>query len=64
MMGVDDVVAELELDVLDLAGRFERVYQACLFGYLWRNGGLLLLLPAVRRPWSSLQIAIHEVDLL
>jgi len=23
MMGVDDVVTELELDVLDLAGRFE-----------------------------------------
>jgi hypothetical protein len=30
-MRVDDVVAELKLDVLDLAGRFELVYQRCLF---------------------------------
>jgi len=40
-MGVDDVVAELELDVLDLARYFELVYQRCLFGCLWRNGVLL-----------------------
>jgi hypothetical protein len=40
-MGVDDVVAELELDVLDLARYFELVYQRCVFGCLWRNGVLL-----------------------
>ena len=41
VVGVDDVVAELELDVLDLAGHLELLDQRCLFGCLWRNGVLL-----------------------
>jgi hypothetical protein len=63
-MGVDDVVAQLELDVLDLSGRFELNYQGFLFGCLWRNGGLLCCFRAFDGPWSGLQIAVHEVDLL
>jgi hypothetical protein len=30
-MGVYDVVAELELDALDLAGRLELLYERCIF---------------------------------
>jgi hypothetical protein len=40
-MGIDDVVAELELDVLDFAGYLELLDQLYLCGCLWRNGVLL-----------------------
>jgi hypothetical protein len=32
-MGIDDMVAELELDVLDLARDLEIVRERCVFGY-------------------------------
>jgi hypothetical protein len=31
MVGIDDVVTELELDVLDLAGDLEALRQSCFF---------------------------------
>jgi hypothetical protein len=40
MMGIDDMIAELELDVLDLAGDLELVRERCIFGLL-RNDVLL-----------------------
>jgi hypothetical protein len=53
-MRVDDVVAELELDVLDLTGRFELVYEGYLFSCLWRNGVLLFFRRPSVGPDSSL----------
>jgi hypothetical protein len=41
MVGIDDVVAELELDVLDLASDLELLVQCCVFDWLSRNGVLL-----------------------
>jgi hypothetical protein len=38
VMGVDDLVSELELYVLDLASDLEFVRQCCVFGYLCGNG--------------------------
>jgi hypothetical protein len=46
VMGVDDVVPELELDVLDLAGDLELVGQRSFFSCLCRNGVLLRSRPA------------------
>jgi hypothetical protein len=46
VMGVDDVIAELELDVLDLAGDLELVGQRSFFSCLCRNGVLLRSRPA------------------
>jgi len=40
-MGIDDVVAELELDVLDFAGDLELVRERCFFGCLCVDGVLL-----------------------
>jgi len=40
-MGVDDVVAELELDVFDLPGDLCLIGKRCFVGYLWRNDALL-----------------------
>jgi hypothetical protein len=48
MMGVDDVVAELELDVLDLAGRL-KLNDQLIFDCLG-NGVLLGWRPARGRP--------------
>ncbi len=50
VMGVDDVVAELELDVLDLAGRPRDPRSAALHQLLVRNGVLLCSRPACWRP--------------
>jgi hypothetical protein len=63
MMRVDDVVTDLEIDALRLAGDIE------VFQLLRLNLGDGVLLIGVRpnagRPTvSCLQIAIHEVDLL
>jgi len=41
VMGVHDMVAELELDVLDFARRLELDLQRFLLNCLWRNGVLL-----------------------
>jgi hypothetical protein len=38
MVGIDDVVAELELDVLDLAGDLEVLCQRVFFSCLCGNG--------------------------
>jgi hypothetical protein len=54
-MGIDDVVAEVELDVLDLA--LVEVLQELLFDD-FGNGASSL---AFR---SRLQVPVHEVDLL
>ena len=62
-MRVDDVVADLELDVLDLTGDLEVL--DLLFGLL--GNGVLLRKAAGCRPAafvSGLQVAVHEVDLL
>jgi hypothetical protein len=40
-MGVDDMISELELDVLDFAGYLELLRERCFFGYLYGNGVLL-----------------------
>src|ERR1700682_5356763 len=64
MMRIDDVIAELELDELDLAGRLELLYQRCLLNPLWRNDVLLCRGQPMGGPYSSLQVAVHEVDLL
>jgi len=37
-MGIDDVVTEFELDVLDLACDLEVLRQLCFFSCLYRNG--------------------------
>ncbi len=64
-MRVYDVVAELKLDVLDLAGRFELIYQRCLISCLWRNGVFSFVTAGrLAARGSSLQVAVHEVDLL
>jgi len=49
-MGIDDVVAELELDVLDLAGDLEVLRERFLFGCLCRNECPPSLRPTVGRP--------------
>jgi hypothetical protein len=41
MVGIDDMVAELKLDVLDLAGDLELLDQICVINGMWRNGVLL-----------------------
>jgi len=53
-MGVDDVVAELELDVLDLAGYLELLCNGLLFDCLLRNGVLLCFRPTGTALGSSL----------
>jgi hypothetical protein len=37
-MGIDDVITEFKLDVLDLTGDLEVLRQLCLFSCLYRNG--------------------------
>jgi hypothetical protein len=54
MVGIDDVVAELELDVLDLASDLDLLSQCSFFDWLYRNGVLLWLRPTVGGPGSSL----------
>jgi hypothetical protein len=55
VMGVDDVVPQLELDVLDLAGDLEVLGKGSFFSCLCRNGVLLRLRPARgTSPCSSL----------
>jgi hypothetical protein len=41
MVGIDDVVSELELDVLDFAGYLELLRERCFFGCLCGNDVLL-----------------------
>jgi hypothetical protein len=41
VVGIDDVVSELELDDLDLSGRLELLDERCLFDYLGWNDVLL-----------------------
>jgi hypothetical protein len=55
VMGIDDVVAELELDVLDLGGL--EILQELLFDD-FGNGASSLAVS------SRLQVPVHEVDLL
>jgi hypothetical protein len=63
-MGVDDMVTELELDELDFACYLELDVELFLLRCLWRNG-VSFVRPATRAgPSSSLQVTIHEVDLL
>jgi hypothetical protein len=57
------MISQLELDVLDLAGRLELLDQRCLLNCL-RNDVLLRCGLPVGWPVSSLQVAVHEVELL
>jgi hypothetical protein len=41
MVGIDDVVSELELDVLDFACDLELLRERCFFSYLCGNDVLL-----------------------
>jgi hypothetical protein len=62
MVGIDDLVAELELDVLDLAGDLEVLCQRVFFTCLCGNGcSSFVATDRVAALDSSLQVAIHEI---
>jgi hypothetical protein len=61
MMGIDDVVTDLELDALRFAGD---VQVLDLLGRCLGDGVLLSFSRGRARGVSCLQVAVHEVDLL
>jgi hypothetical protein len=50
MVGIDDMVSELELDVLDFASDLELLVQYCFFGCLCGNDVLLRCERLLGRP--------------